>query len=160
MLCLTLCDPMDMPGFPVLHYLPELAQTLAHWVSDATNYLILCCPLLLLPSIFPGIRVFSSQSALCIRWPKYWSFSLSIHPSNEYLGLISSRIDWFDLLTVQGILKSLLQHHSLKVSILQHSAIFMIQFLHPYMTTRKTRWLDGSLLVKWCLLFINCLCLS
>ena len=103
-----------------------------------SNHLILCCPLLLLLSIFPNIRVFSNELALSIRWPKYWSFSFSISPSSEYLGLISFRTDWFDLLAVQGILKSLLQHHSSKASILQHSAFFMVQFSHPYMTTGKT----------------------
>ena len=98
--CLTLCDPMDcsMPGFPVHRQLPQLAQTHVHKVSDAIHHLILCHPLLLLPSIFPSIRVFSSDSVLCIRWPKYWSFSFSISPSNEYSGLISFRIDWLDLL--------------------------------------------------------------
>ena len=103
-----------------------------------SNHLNLCCPLLLLSSIFPSIRVFSNESALHIRWPKYWSFSFSISPSNEYSGLISFRIDWFDLLAVQGTLKSLLQHHNLKASILQHSAFFMVQFSHTYMTTGKT----------------------
>ena len=103
-----------------------------------SNHLILCHPLLLLPSIFPSIRVFSNESALCIRWPKYWSFSFSINLSNEYSGLISFRINWFDLLAVQGTLKTLLQHHSLKSSILCHSAFFIIQFSHPYMTTGKT----------------------
>ena len=103
-----------------------------------SDHLILCCPLLLLLSIFPNIRVFSNELALSIRWPKYWSFSFSISPSSEYLGLISFRTDWFDLLAVQGILKSLLQHHSSKASILQHSAFFMVQFSHPYMTTGKT----------------------
>ena len=103
-----------------------------------SNHLILYCPLLLLPSIFPNIRVFSKESVLHIRWPKYWSFSFSISPSNEYSGLISFRIDWFDLLAVQGTLKSLLQHHSSKASILQHSAFFIVQFSHPYMTTGKT----------------------
>ena len=102
-----------------------------------SNHLILCRPLLLLPSIFPSIRVFSNKSVLCIRWPKYWSFSFSISPSNEYSGLISFRIDWFDLLAVQGTLKSLLQHHSLKASILWLSAFLMVQFSHPYMTTGK-----------------------
>ena len=126
-----------MPGFPVLHYLPEFAQAHVHWVDDATNHLILC-PLLLLPSVFPRIRVFSNESVLHIRWPKYWSFSFSISPSNEYSGLISFRIDWFDLLAVQGILKSLLQHYSSKASILQHSAFFIVQLSHPYMTTGKT----------------------
>ena len=100
------------------------------------NHLILCCPLLLLPSIFPSIRVFSNESALRIRWPRYWSFSFSISPSNEYSGLISFRIDWLDLLAVQGSLKSL--HHSSKGSILQRSAFFMVQLSHPYMTTGKT----------------------
>ena len=100
-----------------------------------SNYLILFCPLLLLPSIFPSIRVFSSESALCIRWPKYWSVTFSICPSNEYLGLISFRIDWFDLLSVQATLKSLLQHHNSKAQILQHSTFFMVQLSHLYMTT-------------------------
>src|SRR5574340_983400 len=103
-----------------------------------SNHLILCRPLLPLPSIFPSIRVFSNESALCIRWPKYWSFSCSISPSNEYSGLISFRMDWLDLLAVQGTLKSLLQHHSSKASILWHSAFFIVQLSHPYMTTRKT----------------------
>jgi len=102
-----------------------------------SNHLILCRPLFLLPSIFPSIRVFSNESDLRIRWPKYWSFSFSISPSNEYSGLTSFRIDWFDLLAVQGTLKSLFQHHSSKASILQHSS-FMVQLSHPYMTTRKT----------------------
>ena len=103
-----------------------------------SNHLIFCHPLLLPPSIFPSIRVFSSESVLCIRWPKHWSFSFSISPSNEYSGLISFRMDWLDLLTVQGTLKSLLQHHSSKASILWHSAFFMVQLSHPYMTTGKT----------------------
>ena len=103
-----------------------------------SNYLILCCPLLLLPSIFPSIRVFSNESALCIQWPKYWSFSFSISASNEYSGLISFRIDCFDLFAVPVTLKSLLQHHSSKASILRHSAFFTVQLSHPYMTTRKT----------------------
>ena len=103
-----------------------------------SNHLILCCPLLLLPSIFPSIRVFSNESALCIRWPKYWSFSFNISPSNEHPGLMSFRMDWLDLLAVQGTLKSLLQHHSSKASILQHSALFIVQLSHPYMTTGKT----------------------
>ena len=135
--CPTLCDPVDCskPGFAVLHHLPELAQTHVHWVMPA-NHLILCCPLLLPPSIFLSIRVFSNELAVCIRWPKYWSFSFSISPCNEYSGLISFRIDWFDL-AVQGTLKSLLQHHSCKVSILWCSAFFMVQLSHPYMTTGK-----------------------
>ena len=103
-----------------------------------SNHLILCRPLLLLPSIPSSIRVFSSESALCIRWPKYWSFNFSISPSNEQPGLISFRMDWLDLLTVQGTLKSLLQHHSSKASILRCSAFFIVQLSHPYMTTGKT----------------------
>ena len=102
------------------------------------NHLILWCPLLLLPSIFPSIRVFSSESALCIRWPKYWSFSFNINPSSEYSGLISFKIDWFDLLAVQGILKSLLQHHSSRASILWRSAFFTVQLSQPCVTTGKT----------------------
>ena len=102
------------------------------------NHLILCCPLFLPPSIFPSIRVFSNESVLCIRWPKYWSFSFSISPSNEYSGLISFRMDWLHLLVVQGTLKSLLQHHSSKTSILQCSAFFIVQLSPPYMTTGKT----------------------
>ena len=109
-----------------------------------SNHLILCHPLLLLPSIFPSIKVFSNESVLCIRWPKYWSFSFNISPSNEYSGLISFRLDWLDLLAIQETLMSLLQHHSLKASILQHSAYFRVQISHPYMTTGKiialTRW--------------------
>ena len=109
-----------------------------------SNHLILCCPLLLLPSIFPSIRIFTNESALCIRCPKYWSFSFNISPSNEHSGLISFRMDWFDLHAIQGTLKSLLQHYSSKTSILQHSAFFIVQLSHPYMTTDKTialtRW--------------------
>ena len=110
----------------------------------SSNYLILCCPLLFLPSIFPSIRVFSNESALRIRWPKYWSFSFKISPTNEHPGLISFRMDWLDLLAVQRTLKSLLQHHSSKASILQCSAFFIVKFSHSYMTTGKTialtRW--------------------
>ena len=102
------------------------------------NHLILCCPLLLLPSIFPSIRVFSNESAFCIRWAKYWSFSFNISPSNELPGLISFRMDWLDLLAVQGTLKSLLQHHSSKASILRHSAFFIVQLSYTYITTGKT----------------------
>ena len=108
-----------------------------------SNHLILCRPLLLLSSIFPSIRVFSNESALCIKWPKYWSFSFNLSPSNEHPGLNSFRMDWLDLLTVQGTLKSLLQYHSLKASILQCSAFFMVQLSHPYMTTGKTIALTG-----------------
>ena len=109
-----------------------------------SNHLILCCPLLLLPSIFPGIKVFSTESALHVMWPKYWSFSFSVSPSNEYSGLISFRIDWLDLLADQGTLKSILQCSNSKASVLWHSAFFMVQLLHPYMTTGKiialTKW--------------------
>ena len=142
-LCLTLCGPKDCstPGFPVLHQLLKLAQTHIHRVSDAIH-LILCRPLLLLPSIFPSIRVFSNESILRIRWPMYWSFSFSISPSNEYSGLISFRMDWLDLLAVRGTLKSLLQHHSSKASILQRSAFFMVQLSHPYMITGKSHSFD------------------
>ena len=127
--CPTCCDPMDCstPGLLVRHQLPESTQTHVHWVGDAIQPFILCRPLLLLASIFPSIRVFSKESVLRIRWLKYWSFSLSLSPSNEYSGLISFRIDWLDLLAVQGTPKSLLQHHSSKASILQRSAFFMVQ---------------------------------
>ena len=120
-LCLTLCNPMDCstPGFPVHHHLLELLKLMSIELMMPSNHLILCCPLLLLPSIIPSIRVFSSESVLHIRWPKYWSLSFSISPSNEYSGLISFRMDWLDLLAVQGTLKSLLQHHSSKASILK-----------------------------------------
>ena len=133
-----------MPGFPVLHCLAEFAQVHVHWIGVLSNHLILCHPLLLLPSIFPNIRVFSSESILLIMWPKYWSFHFTISPSNEYLGLISFRINWFDILAVRGTLKSLLQHHSSKASTLQHSAFFIVQLSHPYVATGKTialtRW--------------------
>ena len=127
--CQTLCDPMDcsMPGSPVHHLLPEVAQTHVHCVTDAIQLLNLCCPLLLLTSIFPSIRVFSNESVLLIRWPKYWSFSFSISSSNECSGLIAFRMDWLDLLAAQGTLKSLLQNHSLKASILWCSAFFTVQ---------------------------------
>ena len=115
--------------------LPKLMSTESVMSS---NHLILCRPLLLLLSIFPSIRIFSNESALHIRWPKYWSFSFNISPSNEHPGLISFRMDWLDLLAVQGTLKSLLQHHSSEASILQHSAFFIVQLSHPYMTTGKT----------------------
>ena len=127
--CPTLCDPMNrsMPGLPVHHQLPEYTQTHVPCVGDASNQLILCRPLLLLPSIFPSIRVFSNESALLIRWPKCWSFSFNISPTNEHSGLISFRMDWLDLLAVQGTLKTLLQHHRSKASILQHSVFFIVQ---------------------------------
>ena len=132
------------PGLPVHYQLPEFTQTHVHELVMPSNHLILCCPLLLLPSIFPNIRVFSSESALHIKWPKYWSFNFNVIPSNEHPGLISFRMDWLDLLAVQGTLKSLLLHHSSKASILRPSAFFIVQLSHPYMTTGKTialtRW--------------------
>ena len=135
--CLTFCSPMDCstPGFPVIHCLPELAQTHIHWRVMPSNHHILCHPLLLLPSIFPCIKVFSNESALHIWWPKYWSFSFSISPASEYSGLISFRVDWFDLLAFQRTLQSLLQQHSSKASFLRCSAFFMVQLSHLYMTT-------------------------
>ena len=139
--CLTLCDPMNRstPGLPVYHQLPEFTQTHIHRSVMPSSHLILCRPLLLLPSIPPSIRVFSNKSALHIRWPKYWSFSFSISPSNEHPGLISFRMNWLDLLAVQGTLKSLLQHHSSKASIFWHSAFFTVQLSRPYMTIGKTQ---------------------
>ena len=134
----------SMPGFPVHHQLPLLTQTHVHWVSDAIqpSYLLLSpSPS---TSISLSTRVFSNESVLYIRWPKYWRFSFNISPSNEYSGLISFRIDWLDLLAVQGILKGLLQHHSFKASIFWHTAFFIVQLSHPYMTTEEakalTRW--------------------
>ena len=122
-----------------------------------SNHFILCRPLLLPPSIFPSIRVFSNESVLCIRWPKYWNFCFNISPSNEYSGLISFRIDWLDVLAVQGALKSLLQHHSSKGSVLWCSAFFIVQLSHPYMTTGKIIALtNGPLLAKKCLCFLIC----
>ena len=126
------------PGFPVHHQFLELAQT--HVIIESvmpSNHLILCHPLLLLTSIFPSIRVFANELILCIRWSNYWNFSLSISPSNEHSGPIYFRMDWLDLLAVQGTLKSLLQHHSSKASILQGSAFFIVQLSHPYLTTGK-----------------------
>ena len=128
----------SMPCFPVHHLLLELAQTHVHQVGDVSNHFILCCPLLLLPSIFPSIRVISNESVPHVRWPKYWSFSFSISLSNEYSRLISFRINWLDPLAVQGTLKSLLQHHSSKASVLRHSALFVVQLSDAYMTTAKT----------------------
>ena len=138
--CLSLCNPMDcsMPGFPVHHQIPELAQTCVHQVGDAIQ------PSHPMLSPSPAFRVFSKESVLRIRCPKYWSFSFTINTSSEYSGLISFRIDCLDLLAVQGTLKSLLQHHSSKASILWHSTFFMVQLSHSYMTTGKTigltRW--------------------
>ena len=151
----VLCDPMDcsIPGFPVFHYLPEFA----------IQYLTLRHPLLLLPSVFPSIKVFSKESALLIKWPKYRSFRFSISPSNEYSWLISFKIDWFDLLVVQGTLKSLLQNHYPKASILQSLAFFMVQLSHPYMSTGQiiALILYRPLSAKWCLCFLKrCLGLS
>ena len=164
--CVWLCDPMDcsMPGFPIFHYLLAFSQIHIHWVSDAIqpSYpLPLSSPLAFNLSQHQGF-FFYSESALHIRWPKYWSFSFSISPSNEYLGLIYFRIDWFDFLVVQRTFKSLLWHHSLKASIHWCSAFFLVQLSHPYMTTGETIvWLYGLLLAKWCLWFlIHCLGLS
>ena len=140
----TLCDPMDCSTPASLSF--TISRSLLKLMSIESvmpsNHLILCHPLLLLPSIFPSVRVFSNESVLPIRWPKYWSFSFSISSSNEYSGLISFRIDWFDLLAVQGTLKSLLQHHSSKASILWHSVFFMVQLSQPYRITGKTIALD------------------
>ena len=149
--CPTLCDPVDYstPGLPVCHQLQEFTQTHVHWVDDAIQQ---SCPLSSLsPPAFnlSQHQCLSNESVLHIRWPKYWSFSFSISPSSEYSGLISFRMDWLDVLAVQGTLKSLIQHHSSKASILRCSAFFVIQLSHPYMTTGKTlaltRW---TLLVK------------
>ena len=126
-----------MPGFPVHHKLPELTQTHVHQVGDAIQPSHPLSPLLL-PPVPPSIRVFSNESTVRMRWPKCWSFSFSISPSNAYSGLISFRMDWLDLLAVQGTLKSLVQHHSSKASVLQHSTFFIVQLSHPYMTTGKT----------------------
>ena len=128
----------SMPGLPVHHQVPESTQPMSIESIMPSNHCILCRPLLLLPSIFPNIRVFSNESALHIKWPKYWSFILNISPSNEHPGLSSFRMDWLDLLAVQGTLKNLLQHHSSKASILRCSAFFIDQLSHPYMTTGKT----------------------
>ena len=128
-----------MPGLPVHLQLPESPKLMSIEFMMPSNHLMLCRPFLLLPSIFPNIRVFSNELALSIRWPKYCSFSFNVSPFNEHPGLISFRMDWLDLLAVQGTLKSLLQHHSSKVSILQRSAFFTVQLSHPYMTTGKTK---------------------
>ena len=149
--CPILCDPMDWTAacqaflsITISHSLLKLMSIESVMLS---NHLVLCHPLLLLPSIFPSIRVSSNESALHIRWPKYWRFSFSISPSNQYSGLSSFRIDWFDLLAVQGTLKSLLQHHSSKASILWLSAFFIVQLSHPYMTTGKTKALNRQTLL-------------
>ena len=125
------CEDCSMPGFPIFHIFRSLLKLTSIVSVMPSNHLILCRPLLLPPSIFPSIRVFSNESVLCIRWSKYWSFSFSISPSNDYSGMISFRMDWLDLLAVQGTLKSLLQHHSSKASILRHSAFFTVQLSHP-----------------------------
>ena len=138
--CPTLCNPMNrsMPGLSVHHQLPDPTKPMSIELVMPSNHLILHQPFLLLPSIFPRSKVFSNESALRIRWPKYWSFSFNISPSSEHPGLISFRMDWLDLLAIQGTLKSLLQHHSTKASILQCSAFFTVQLSHPYMTTGKS----------------------
>ena len=138
--CPILCNPVNCstPGLPVHYQLPEFTETHVHQVSDAIQPSHPLSSLLLLPPIPPSLRVFSNESTLCMRWPKYWSFSFSIIPSKEIPGLISCRMDWLDLLAVQGTLKSLLQHHRSKASILQCSAFFTVQLSHPYMTTGKT----------------------
>ena len=138
--CPTLCNPMNcsMPDLPAHHQLLEFTQTHVHWVGDAIQPSHPLSSPLLPPSIFSSIRVFSNESVLLIRWPKYWSFSFSISPSSEHPGLISFRMDWLDLLAVQGTLKSPLQHHCSKASIFQRSAFFTVQLSHPYMTIGKT----------------------
>ena len=154
-LCLTLCNPMDciMSGFlSITNSWGLLKFMFIDWVMPF-NHLILCCPLFLSPSILPSIRVFSNESALHIMWPKYRSFSFRISPSNEYSELISFRMDWMDLLAVQGTLKSFLQHHSSKASILQCSAFFIVQLSHPYMTTGKTIALTRRTFVASCGVF-------
>ena len=162
---MTLCDPLDcsMPVLPDPHHLLELSKFLSIASVMPSSHLIHWHPLLLLPSIFPSIRVFSNESAVHIRWPKYWSFSFSfsINPSNEYSVFIFSKIDWFDLLAVQGTLKRLLQHHGSKALILQHSAFFMVQLSQPYMTTGKTIALAiQTFFGKWCFAFQYTLSLS
>ena len=140
--------------FPAFHYLPEIVQTHVHWVDNALQP---CHPLLLLPSIFPSIKIFSNELALRIKWPKYWSFRFSTSPSNEYSELISFRIDWFVLLAVKGTLKSLIQLHSSKTSILWCSLFFMVQLSHSYMTAGKTIALTmGALSAKSWLCFLTC----
>ena len=160
-LCPTLCNPMkcSTPGSLSIINFQSLLKLMSIESVMPSNHLILCHPLPLLPSIFPSIRVFSDDSALHSRLPKYYSFSFSISPSNKYSGLISFKIDWFDLLTVQRTLKSLLQHHSSKASILQRSAFFMVHLSHPYMTTGKTKALTRWTFVsKVMSLLFNMLC--
>ena len=160
--CPTLCDPVDCstPGFPVDLNSWSLLKLMSIKSVMPSNSLILCHPLLL-PSSFPSIRVFSNEPVLCIRWPKHWSFCFSISPCNVYSELISFRIDWFDLLALQGTLKSLLQHYSSKASILRHSAFFIVQLSHAYMTTGKTIALTRQTFVgKVMSLLFSMLCLS
>ena len=142
----SLCNPMNCstPGLPVQHQLPEFTQIHSIESVMPSSHLILCRPLLLLSPVPPSIRVFSNESTLLMRWPKYWSFSFSISLSSEHPGLISFRMDWLDLLAVQATLKSLLQHHSSKAPILWHSAFFTVQLSHPYMTSGKTIALTGQ----------------
>ena len=158
--CLTLCDPVDCSTLLSITNSWSLLKLMSLKSVMPSNHLILCHSLLLLPSIFASIRVFSNDSVLHIRWPKYWSFSFSISPSNEYSGLISFRINMFDLLTVQGSPKSLLQHHSSKATILWRSACFMVQLSHPYMTTGKTIALTRQTFVGNVMssFLISCLC--
>ena len=155
-LCLTLCDTRDCstPGLPVHHHSRSLLKLMSIESVMPYNHHILCHLFLLSPSVFPSIRVFSNESSLYISWPKYWSFSFNISPSNEYSGLNSFRMDWLDLLAVQGTLKSLLQHHRSKASILQHSAFSIVQQSYPYITTGKTialaRWtFVGKVMLKF-----------
>ena len=149
-------DDCSMPGFPVFTISRSLLKPMSIELVMTSNHLILCCPLLLF-LILPSIRVFSNETTLHIRWPKYWNFSCSISLSNEYSGLISFRNNSFDLLAVQGSLKSLLQDHNFKASILQSSAFFMVQLSYPYMTTGKAiAWLHGPLSAKFCLCFLIC----
>ena len=150
-LCLTLCDPMDCstPGLPVPHHLLEFAQVHVHWTVHVQVHAIqLSHPLFLLPLIFPSIRDFSNELSVHIRWSKYWTFIFSLSPSSEYSGLISLKIDWLDLLALQGTFRSL-QHHSLKASILQWSAFFTVQLSQPYITTGKTIALTIRTFVSW-----------
>ena len=159
--CLFLCNTMDCsrPGFPVHHYSQSLLKLMSIKLVMPSKHLILCHPLLLLPSVFLSIRVFSSESVICIRWPKYWSFSFSISSSSEYSGFISFRMDWLDLLAVQGTLKSLLQHHGLKASILWCSAFFMVQLLNLHMTGKTVALRVWAFVGKVCLCFLLC-CLA
>ena len=143
--------PSPTPG---VH--PSPCPCHVHGIMMPSRHLILCCPLLLLPSIFPSFRVFSNESALHIRWPKYWSFSFNISPSNEHPGLISFRMDWLDLLAVQGTLESLLRHHSSKALILWHSAFFIVQLSYPYMTTGKTLALGRDKISKSPVDYLSC----